>query len=77
MSAMTPLPNHHCPICNGPNNCAPAQTGSFGQPCWCDTAEFPPGLLDRVPPQLRGKACVCATCAREHAVQQQRQQQRA
>jgi hypothetical protein len=31
--------------------------------CWCTAMRFSPDLLARVPPELRHKACICATCA--------------
>ena len=40
-----------------------AQTGNFSQPCWCHNVDFPPELMQRVPPELRGQACICARCA--------------
>jgi hypothetical protein len=52
-----------CPLCGGPNACVPATSGSFGQPCWCESATFSPTLLERVPAGLRGLACICARCA--------------
>jgi hypothetical protein len=58
-----PLPNHRCPLCNGPNHCAPARGGRFDLPCWCRDARFTPQLLAQVPAAQRGLACICARCA--------------
>ncbi|MEO6747714.1 MAG: cysteine-rich CWC family protein [Caldimonas sp.] len=60
---MTPLAAPTCPLCGGPNACRPAQTGSFDGPCWCQSTAIEPALLARVPPALRGTACICARCA--------------
>jgi catechol 2,3-dioxygenase-like lactoylglutathione lyase family enzyme len=34
-SHLRPLPNAICPLCGAPNECAPAQSGSFDEQCWC------------------------------------------
>lgn len=60
-----PLPAHLCPLCGGPNGCAPAQSGSFASPCWCQTQGIDAQARARVPPQLRGKACICARCGKK------------
>lgn len=62
-----PLPECRCPLCGGPNGCAPARVGSFDAPCWCCTVTFSADLLARVPPELAGKACICQTCAQSKA----------
>jgi hypothetical protein len=58
-----PRPNLVCPLCGGANGCAPAQSGRFDDPCWCQSAAFSAALLARVPEPLREVACVCAACA--------------
>lgn len=57
-----PLPNLACPLCGGPNGCQPAACGSFDVACWCMTATIPAALLATVPPEARGRACICAAC---------------
>lgn len=59
----TPLPETRCPLCGGPNGCAPAASGRFDTPCWCRDAAFSAELLARVAPAQRGRACICARCA--------------
>jgi len=59
----TPLPAPQCPLCGGPNGCAAVATGRFDVPCWCSEQSFPPALLARLPPDARGKACICRACA--------------
>lgn len=58
-----PLAAPVCPLCGQPNACAPARTGAFSQPCWCESVDFSPELLARVPEHLRNKACICRACA--------------
>jgi hypothetical protein len=31
--------------------------------CWCFVTSVPEDVLERVPPALRGLACVCEACA--------------
>jgi hypothetical protein len=38
-------------------------TGVKQGPCWCVDARFSPELLQRVPAESAGQACVCARCA--------------
>ncbi|MBL8303119.1 MAG: cysteine-rich CWC family protein [Ideonella sp.] len=61
----SPLANHRCPLCGGPNACAPAACGRFDVDCWCREASFGAALLARVPAAARGLACVCKRCAGE------------
>jgi hypothetical protein len=39
------------------------ETGSPVEACWCMSAEFLPGVLDKIPAPMRGAACICALCA--------------
>jgi hypothetical protein len=54
-----------CPLCGQPNACAMAGgcEGANDSPCWCVTATFTPELMQRIPVQAQGKACICQTCA--------------
>ncbi|WP_310567407.1 cysteine-rich CWC family protein [Hydrogenophaga sp.] len=63
----TPAPTDptRCPLCGGDNRCAMEVERASGQPqppCWCSTARFPSDLLDRLPAEAAGKACICAAC---------------
>jgi hypothetical protein len=58
-----PLPDLTCPLCGGPNGCAPAISGDFNSACWCTETKITPELLARVPEALRGKSCICKACA--------------
>ncbi|MBX9629056.1 MAG: cysteine-rich CWC family protein [Burkholderiales bacterium] len=60
---LIPLRSKVCPLCGGPNGCAPAESGKFDGPCWCTTVAFSKELLDRVPPAERRNACICRQCA--------------
>jgi hypothetical protein len=57
------LANHTCPLCGGPNACAPAASGSLDTPCWCRQVDFSAELLAKVPPDQRRVSCICARCA--------------
>lgn len=59
----SPVPHHACPLCGGPNDCAPARTGSFATPCWCFTQKVDAAVLARIPDAERGQHCVCRACA--------------
>ncbi|MEX8518918.1 MAG: cysteine-rich CWC family protein [Leptothrix sp. (in: b-proteobacteria)] len=62
-SGAQPLAAHRCPLCGGPNGCAPAQAGRFDVACWCTTTRIPAEVLARIPAEQRGLACVCQRCA--------------
>jgi len=64
-----PLPAvdpRRCPLCGQPNGCAMERerlTGVPQPPCWCASAAFGGELLERLPDNGRGQACICAACA--------------
>ncbi len=72
-----PAARHQCPLCGGPNACAPAQHGRYDVACWCRSTRFPPALLARVPEAQRGLTCICAGCAAKAADQLDRSPGRA
>jgi hypothetical protein len=39
--------------------------GTSAERCWCFDAVFSEGLMDLVPLEAQGKACICARCAAE------------
>lgn len=51
---------HRCPICGNANDCAMAR---FEATCWCLEIVMAPGVLERIPPEAQGTACVCRSCA--------------
>ncbi|MET4576935.1 cysteine-rich CWC family protein [Ottowia thiooxydans] len=57
-----------CPLCGQTNQCAmeiERATGQAQPACWCMQASFPPALLDQVPPESRGTACICLACSQK------------
>jgi len=60
-----------CPLCGGPNDCAPAACGRFDVECWCAHGRMPPEVLERIPEAQRGCACVCAACVGFRALRDQ------
>lgn len=49
-----------CPLCGEDNHC---QSGE--ETCWCFSIEVPKKLLEKIPEEKRGKACICEKCIRE------------
>ena len=49
-----------CPLCGRDNTCGMARGAGT---CWCFSTHVPEAVLERVPPALRGIACVCEECA--------------
>ncbi|MDK9705549.1 MAG: cysteine-rich CWC family protein [Desulforhopalus sp.] len=60
---MKALPNHTCPLCGKPNDCAAAKSGRLDIDCWCQHTQIDPESLALVPENLRHKACLCRECA--------------
>ena len=59
-----------CPLCGGSNRCAMADADTrpavlAGQlDCWCmQTRLDPVRLAQQLPPEARGRACLCPACA--------------
>lgn len=53
-----------CPLCSRPNRCALATPGAdTGPDCWCFTTPLDPRTLQRLPAELRNRACLCPACA--------------
>jgi hypothetical protein len=55
-----------CPLCGGENRCQRASTGAYKGPCWCESVEFPDGLLDQLNDSERNRRCICANCVDRH-----------
>jgi hypothetical protein len=62
-AAAQPMATATCPLCGGPNGCAPAASGSFASPCWCTQAAIDPAALAAIPAALKNRACLCPRCA--------------
>ncbi len=55
-----------CPLCGRDNRCAmevERDTGVKQPPCWCTQVDFSRELLETLPPNARGRACLCRDCA--------------
>jgi len=55
-----------CPLCGQVNQCAlevERATGLKQPPCRCTRVDFNREVLGRLPPEARGLACICQTCA--------------
>lgn len=50
-----------CPICGKDNNC---QHGN--KDCWCNTVVVPKHVIDMVPEDKKGKACICRDCIEKY-----------
>src|SRR3954447_15210845 len=60
-----------CPLCGRPNDCQLCTSTAYKGPCWCTRMEIPAALLQRVPPELLNKACLCRHCITEYHRQAQ------
>lgn len=55
-----------CPICQQSNQCGNLnRTQSSGQTfdCWCLHSKVPSAAIDLLPPDQRGKSCICQSCS--------------
>ncbi len=49
-----------CPLCGQSNDCQLCTVNAYKGPCWCATVDVPDAtLLQRVPPDLKNRACIC------------------
>ncbi|MEO8276743.1 MAG: cysteine-rich CWC family protein [Thermoanaerobaculia bacterium] len=55
-----PMDPKRCPLCQADNACE-LERGAGS--CWCFSLDIPQGVLERVPEEARGLACVCKRCA--------------
>ncbi|WP_332873982.1 cysteine-rich CWC family protein [Amphritea pacifica] len=56
---------HLCPLCHQDNRCGNLSSCGSDASCWCRSPDisFPQTLLDRVPEEAKGRACICRSCA--------------
>lgn len=54
-----------CPLCGRENKCA-SVAGTAPHKCWCMTTKVPKELIDRVPEDKKGQACICRSCVEEY-----------
>lgn len=45
-----------CPICGQDNGCM------LSKDCWCYSVKVPRALLDTLPEDKKGVACICKSC---------------
>lgn len=50
-----------CPLCGQNNNCQHGQVD-----CWCTKIKIPKDILDMVPEEKKGKACICKNCIEKY-----------
>ncbi|MBC8588001.1 cysteine-rich CWC family protein [Paratissierella segnis] len=50
-----------CPLCGENNNC------QHGKECWCTTIKIPKHVLDLIPEDKKGKACICKSCIEKYS----------
>ncbi|MBM7060371.1 cysteine-rich CWC family protein [Pseudomonas sp. UL073] len=60
---MTTVDPSRCPLCGQSNTCTQSDPARAGEDCWCFTAKIDPAALQRIPPELRRRACLCPRCA--------------
>jgi hypothetical protein len=53
-----------CPLCSYVNHCS-VENGD----CWCFHTGVPQELRDRIPAELRGRACICRKCVEQFKAQ--------
>lgn len=55
-----------CPLCQQQNRCENLGDKDTNKTCWCNNPDikFPKALLDQVPKDKKGKACICQNCAK-------------
>jgi len=58
----TPFDSGQCPLSRQPNDCQLCTVSAYKGPCWCSLVEIPDELLERVPVELRNRACICHDC---------------
>lgn len=61
-SSQTAPEPERCPVCGQINDCA-IEAGLPGEECWCFQTSVSATALERIPEDLRGKACLCPRCA--------------
>ncbi len=55
-----------CPLCQNKNNC----DVSAGSNCWCAASKVPTELINSVPKEQQGKACICKQCIEKYQLDQ-------
>lgn len=55
------LEERTCPLCGNDNNCQHVQND-----CWCNNVVVPKHIMDMIPDDKKGKACVCKSCVEKY-----------
>lgn len=50
-----------CPLCGKDNNCQHSEGD-----CWCSSIVIPKHIIDMIPEDKKGKACVCKSCIEKY-----------
>jgi prepilin-type N-terminal cleavage/methylation domain-containing protein/prepilin-type processing-associated H-X9-DG protein len=58
-------------LCGAANGCQLCSSTPYKGPCWCYSIEIPAALIERVPEELRNRACICRRCVEEFHRQKQ------
>jgi hypothetical protein len=61
MESRVTLDPSRCPLCGGANACAMAP-GRTDEACWCTRVTVTAKMLEQLPADRRGVACLCAAC---------------
>ncbi len=73
---MNTVDEKRCPLCGALNQCTmaarPADQRDKPVPCWCTNIGVPMELRERIPPELRMKACICKNCIEAFKAQQEK-----
>ena len=51
-----------CPLCGADNQCAMSADHPVAK-CWCASVTISAATLAAIPPQDRGRRCICPACA--------------
>ncbi len=67
-NSLETLRGYTCPLCGQSNACLSVAATDTKQACWCANPKlkFPKTLLEKVPEEARGKACICQACVEAH-----------
>lgn len=60
-----------CPLCGQSNRCTQADPALEGPACWCFSERIDRSALERIPPELVDRACLCPRCAAGFSPQRQ------
>ncbi len=64
MARLATVSETQCPLCGQANACRRAAGADpFPERCWCEDVSLSTEVLERIPPHLQQKACLCPTCA--------------